>query len=135
MLGQRDDNATPPASKCTYDSSIKAIAQTYCVFEPSVCNSQEKCEAAGWTWTTKCETPRTTTALERVKGATNADKENECKAAGLTWDGSLKRCLNKYNITNINTISDETQKAAICKAAGYKWSKSAGSPPTWTCSE
>ena len=85
------------------EETISAIAQTYCVFDPSVYNNHaNECIAAGFTCSpsfdncTTCKSTRKSEAFEN---------EQRCKEAGLTWSGN--RCVGtNANLTTINSYDN-----------------------------
>ena len=99
--------------------TVRAIAQTYCIFESSLYNGNKaKCEAAGFTCSnaacTTCQSTRNVGKLER--------SEISCKEGGYVWANN--RCQGNYetaaNITNYHTPAGIDRPKA-CKAAGHTW--------------
>lgn len=110
-LGYKNDEE----ADCVKDNTIKAIAQSYCVFSPTIFTSEETCHKAGYTWNGNCTDTRSI-------GAERYQNEPDCRNAGLIWDPTKGRCTNKYSATYIDTSTmSKEQKAATCKAAGYNW--------------
>ena len=130
----------------TDSETLHATVQTYCVWEPSMLGSEAKCNAAGYTWTSGACTGTRRIALMADGLAVKGTERDQylCKAAGFEWVAATStvpaHCQYKYitasqvnSLTKITTgTGDGTifneddaallkRKAAVCKAAGYKW--------------
>ena len=111
---------------CTANSSIKAIAQTYCVWEPSLYDGNENaCKAAGYVYSSgNCTTTHAvdTDTSDAVVGAERSEKS--CKEAGFIWVNTAdkERCQYSHpTVTIINGYGAGIDKEKACKAAGYTW--------------
>ena len=148
VANKNDNESCKTAAKTSTDESFAQpsyTVYTYCVWSPSLLN-QNECGAAGYSWSGgKC------TATHRTESNWDVNATGEvdtiCTAYGFTWDSANKRCIFKYvdaadinnsskvnkkfDIGGTNGSTTETdaevleRRAAVCKAAGYKWNGTA----------
>ena len=122
-LGTRDN------STCNYDSTARAIVQTYCYWAPSVYdNHGAECEAAGYFYDEGNSRCTETHAVDSTMSGSVVGAERSqaaCEAAGYTWENNrCKIVLLDSDEIDVKAGMTIHQKAAACQAAGHKW--------TWT---
>ena len=127
---------------CTYNSSIRAIAQTYCVWYPGLLN-QTQCQAAGYKWDSTATPKCTGIPYAEYNMADQSDAleidESLCTCLGFEWDSTQVRCRYKFIKPSLvkglegKTCAFEerykkgthqitkTEMITICKMLGYNW--------------
>jgi hypothetical protein len=93
VLGHKNDD-----NSCAKATDIKAIAQTYCVYDNtgvSADMTQADCEAAGFTWDSTNKRCQYIYSLANINAITDPTDPTDltkraaaCKAAGKSWNGN-----------------------------------------------